>query len=155
MTACVCAKYAQGLPARARRRTMPFRMRTLTLCVGLACVIVAPSAIAQLDTTRRAVVVRAGPDSAFPQVARLPNASNLRVFGCTAGRQWCDILSGRTRGWIPPSDLSQSSRLRDAPTLTFSVENYWNAHYRTRAWFSSMERWSDWGTPGFVPPTAR
>jgi hypothetical protein len=42
-----------------------------------------------------------------------------------------------------------------APVVTFSVEDYWNTHYRTRAWFSSKDRWIGWGTPGFVPPTGR
>lgn len=129
--------------------------RALGLCVAVWCLAHAGVTAAQLDTTRRATVVRAGPDNAFPQVARLPNASNVRVFGCTSGRQWCDILSGRTRGWVPLSDLSQSSRLRNAPTVAFSVEEYWNAHYRTRAWFASRDRWVGWGTPGFVAPAAR
>ncbi len=109
-------------------------------------------ALAQLDTTRRAVTVRAGPDNTFPQVARLPNGANLRVFGCTANRLWCDILSGRTRGWVRLSDLSQSSRLRNAPTVTFSVVDYWDEHYRTRAWHSNRDRWVGWDTPGFKAP---
>ena len=84
-------------------------------------------AAAQLDTTRRAVIVRAGPDNLFPQVARLPNASTVRVFGCTANPRWCDVLSGRTRGWVPVNELSQSSRLRNAPAIAFSVVEYWDA----------------------------
>lgn len=130
-------------------------MRTWALLVVFSCALFAEPAAAQLDTTRRAVVVRAGPDQRFPQVARLPNASTLHVFGCTADRRWCDVLSGRTRGWVPLNDLTQSSRLRNAATVTFSVEDYWTAHYRTRAWFSSKDRWAGWGTPGFVPPAAR
>jgi len=129
--------------------------RAASLGVLCVCALYAQAAVAQLDTTRRATVVRAGPDNAFPQVARLPNGSNVRVFGCTSGRQWCDILSGRVRGWLPLSDLSQSSRLRSAPEITFSVEEYWNTHYRTRAWFAAKDRWVGWGTPGFVPPAAR
>ena len=129
--------------------------RAFSMCAALSCLAYAGIAAAQLDTTRRASVVRAGPDNAFPQVARLPNASNVRVFGCMSGHEWCDILSGRTRGWLPLSDLSQSSRLRNAPTVTFSVEEYWTAHYRTRAWFSAKDRWAGWGTPGFVAPAAR
>jgi uncharacterized protein YraI len=110
---------------------------------------------AQIDTTRRAVIVRAGPDNLFPQVARLPNASNVRVFGCTATPRWCDVMSGRTRGWVPLNDLTQSSRLRSAPTVTFSVADYWDAHYRTRAWYSSRDAWVGWGTPGWQRPAAR
>jgi uncharacterized protein YraI len=113
-------------------------------------------ASAQLDHTRRAVTVRAGPDNAFPQVTRLPNGESLRVFGCTQGsRAWCDILAGRSRGWVLVDDLAQTSRVRNAPVVTFSVTEYWEAHYRTRAWFASLDRWKGWGTPGFVPPAAR
>jgi len=122
------------------------------LFLASACFLHAQAAWAQLDTTRRATVVRAGPDSRFPQVARLPNGSNVRVFGCTPAPRWCDILSGRTRGWVPINDLSQSTRVTHAPMVAFSVEDYWTAHYRTRSWFASKDRWAGWGTPGFVPP---
>ena len=44
---------------------------------------------AQLDATFRVAVVHAGPDPAFPQVTRLPAASNVHVVGCVSGRQWC------------------------------------------------------------------
>lgn len=118
-----------------------------------ALLLAAPAAHAQLDTTRRATIVRAGPDARFPQVARLPNGSNVRVFGCTAPPRWCDVLSGRTRGWLPVNDLSQSTRVTHAPVVTFSVEDYWTAHYRTRSWFASKDRWVGWGTPEFVPPS--
>jgi len=108
---------------------------------------------AQLDTTRRVTTVRAGPDHAFPQVARLPIASNVHIHGCTAAAtRWCDVQSGRTRGWLPADDLSQSRRLRDAPALAFSVAEYWEAHYRRRAWFPTVDQWKGWGTPGFVAP---
>jgi uncharacterized protein YraI len=132
---------------------MPIRL--LRAALATLFLVLALPALAQLDTTRRAVTVRAGPDNRFPQVARLPMGANAHVFGCTSDRLWCDILSGRTRGWVRLNDLSQSSRLRNAATVTFSVTEYWDAHYRTRAWYSSRDNWLGWGTPGFVPPAAR
>lgn len=128
-------------------------LRIAVVAVALACGLHSAAASAQLDTTRRATTVRAGPDSRFPQVARLPNGSNVRVWGCTSAPRWCDISSGRTRGWVPINDLSQSTRVTHAPVVTFSVEDYWSAHYRTRSWFAAKDRWVGWGTPGFVPPT--
>lgn len=110
---------------------------------------------AQLDSTRSATTVRAGPDNRFPQVARLSNATNVHVHGCLASRVWCDIQSGRTRGWVRLADLSQTSRLRNAATVTFSVADYWDAHYRTRSWYASRDRWLGWESPGFTPPSAR
>ena len=107
---------------------------------------------AQLDATFRVAVVHAGPDPTFPQVTRLPAASNVHVVGCVASRQWCDILSGRTRGWIRAADLRQTDRVRRAPEVTFSVGEYWGAHYRTRPWFARRDDWIGWGTPGFEPP---
>ena len=137
-----------------RRANVPRMTGRLAIPVLLVCALLtyAQQARAQLDTTRRATVVRAGPDTRFPQVARLPNGSNVRVFGCTAAPRWCDVLSGRTRGWVPINDLSQSTRVTHAPVVAFSVEAYWTAHYRTRSWFASKDRWAGWGTPGFAPP---
>ena len=132
---------------------MPLRQHHFWAALILA--VLSLPAFAQLDTTLRATTVRAGPDHAFPQVTRLPTSSNVRVFGCIEGRTWCDVLSGRTRGWVRATDLRQTSRLRDAPTITFSVADYWDAHYRTRSWHSSRDNWLGWGTPGFEPPAAR
>ena len=64
---------------------------------------------AQLDATFRAAVVHAGPDPAFPQVTSLPAAANVHVVGCVSNRQWCDIQSGRTRGWIRVGDVRVSA----------------------------------------------
>ena len=125
------------------------------LLLALLAGLIAAPAAAQLDSTRRATIVRAGPDNRFPQVARLSNATNLHVHGCLADRIWCDIQAGRTRGWVRLQDLTQTSRLRNPRTVTFSVAEYWDAHYRTRSWFASRDRWLDWGTPGFTPPGAR
>lgn len=126
-----------------------------SLLLALLAGLLAAPAVAQLDSTRRASIVRAGPDNRFPQVARLPNATNVHVHGCLASRVWCDVQAGRTRGWVRLSDLNQSSRLRNSATITFSVADYWDAHYRTRSWFSSRDRWMDWESPGFTPPAAR
>jgi uncharacterized protein YraI len=122
--------------------------------LAFLCLVAAP-AFGQLDSTRRATVVRAGPDHAFPQVARLSNATNVHVHGCVASGLWCDIQAGRTRGWVRQTDLSQTSRLRNAATVTFSVADYWDRHYRTRSWYGARDRWLDWGSPGFTPPAAR
>jgi uncharacterized protein YraI len=124
--------------------------------LAAACLAWSAGAAAQLDYTRRAVTVRAGPDHAFPQVTRLQNGMNLRVVGCIAEPDaWCDVQAGRARGWLPRDDLAQSARVRNAPAVSFSVAEYWEAHYRSRPWFAGLDRWQGWGTPGFVPPPPR
>jgi uncharacterized protein YraI len=113
------------------------------------------AAHAALDVTRRAAILRAGPDDAFPAVVRLANATGVSVHGCLAGGDWCDVQWGRTRGWLRKADIAPSSRVGAAPATTFSVAEYWDAHYRRRPWYADRERWAGWGTPGFVPPPAR
>ncbi len=110
-------------------------------------------ALAQLDHTRRPVNVRAGPDAVFPLVTWLPANTPVSVVGCIDGRQWCDIVAGRTRGWVRATYLAESFRNRTAPIITFSVGPYWDAHYRRRSWYSSRADWLDWGTPSFQPPS--
>jgi uncharacterized protein YraI len=131
-------------------------LRRWILCgAALVGAVTSLPAVAQLDTTQRASVLRAGPDAAFPQVTRLPTSANVHLFGCLQNRTWCDVQSGRARGWIRATDLRQTTRVLHPPVVTFSVAEYWDAHYRTRAWYSSRDNWLGWGTPGFRPPAAR
>ena len=108
-------------------------------------------AIAQTAGTLRAVNVRAGPDPAFPQVTRLQARTPVHVVGCTEGWLWCDIVSGRTRGWMHSQYLGNLFQSR-TPVVTFSVETYWDANYRGRPWYRDRSAWVGWGTPGFRPP---
>jgi uncharacterized protein YraI len=45
--------------------------------------------------------------------------------------------------------------MNQIPTVAFSVESYWDAHYRSRRWFADKPLWFDWGTPSFQPPAPR
>lgn len=109
-------------------------------------------AAAHLDSTRDAVNLRAGPDSAFPLVSWLPARTSLSVVGCTADRKWCDVVVGRRRGFVYAGYLNQRFALRNAPVVTFNVKDYWDAHYTRQAWFPTYVNWVDFGKPGFVPP---
>lgn len=120
----------------------------------LAVLLLALSApvAAQLAHTRDAVNVRAGPDRVFPVVTWLPAREPLHIAGCTADGRWCDVVAGRTRGWIAASYLAQPFASRQAPVVTFSVREYWDAHYARRRWHGDAARWVDWEKPGFLPP---
>lgn len=109
--------------------------------------------VAQSATTVRPVSIRAGPDKVFPLVASLPPRSDVHVVGCIEGRSWCDIVAGRTRGWVDGADLSGA--IRSVPVVNFSIGPYWDAHYRTRPWYPSKADWANWGTPSFRPPPSR
>ncbi len=111
------------------------------------------SVAAQSAATVRTVSVRAGPDRIFPLVASLPPRSNVHIVGCTEGRHWCDIVAGRTHGWVGATDLSGA--IRSVPVVNFSIGPYWDANYRTRPWYSSKADWANWGTPSFRPPPPR
>jgi len=107
-------------------------------------------ALAQGTLTLRAVNVRAGPDSAFPLVTTLRASTPLHVFGCVSGWHWCDVSYGRSRGWVHSSYIGNLFRDR-TPIIEFSVETYWDAHYRRRSWYADRSRWLNWGTPAFRP----
>jgi uncharacterized protein YraI len=110
-------------------------------------------ALAQTVLLSQAVNVRAGPDASFPLVTWLSARTPVQVVGCTEGRHWCDVASGRTRGWIHARYLGNFVHSR-TPLVTFSVAEYWDAHYPRRPWYSERSAWIDWGTPGFRPPPA-
>ncbi len=109
-------------------------------------------ALAQPALTLRTVNVRAGPDPAFPVVTWLHRGQDVHVVACTEGWRWCDIVAGRTRGWVDANYLSGSFRNPRVPIVKFSVDTYWDEHYRNRSWYSTQSSWRDWGSPSFRPP---
>jgi uncharacterized protein YraI len=113
-----------------------------------------PALAQQLAHTTRPVNMRAGPDPAFPLVTWFPARTTVSVAGCTVDQRWCDVVAGRSRGWVYSGYLSITDRDRVA-TVTFSVESYWDAHYRSRPWFADRSIWAGWGTPSFEPPRPR
>jgi len=91
----------------------------------------------------RPVSVRAGPDREFPLVLSFPPRTQVHIFGCLEGWQWCDVASGRSRGWAHANDLGNFFRDR-TPIVEFSVDTYWDAHYRGRPWYADRSRWLNW-----------
>jgi len=127
-------------------------MMKLLRTLAATCSILASTAVlAQTAMTMREVNMRAGPDAAFPRVTWLNSQDIVQVQGCVEGFRWCDVVAGRQRGWINASYLRNVFPSR-VPVVTFSVEDYWNAHYRNRPWFADKAAWVGWGTPGWTPP---
>jgi uncharacterized protein YraI len=100
--------------------------------------------------TLREVNMRAGPDAVFPVVTWLNSQDIVQVQGCVAGFTWCDVVSGRQRGWINAKYLRNVFPDR-VPVVTFSVERYWDEHFRNRRWYGNKADWIGWGTPGWQP----
>jgi uncharacterized protein YraI len=123
-------------------------------CLAALFLLLPIPALAQFALTTQPVNMRAGPDPAFPLVTWLPARATVTVVGCTVDERWCDVVQGRSRGWVHSRYLSFRSRNR-MPTVTFSVESYWDEHYRSRPWFSDKPLWISWGTPSFQPPRPR
>jgi uncharacterized protein YraI len=122
------------------------RVHSRYLVLLLALLPIGALAQITLARTTSAVNVRAGPDAAFPVVTWVPARTQVSAVGCTYGGQWCDVVIGRRRGWVHSRYLSPILPSR-MPVLTFSVAEYWEAHYQGRPWYSERARWEHWKAP--------
>jgi uncharacterized protein YraI len=115
----------------------------------------------QYAYTTRDVNMRAGPDSSYPLVARLPAGVNLAVGGCLQSYTWCDVYTNDVRGWVYASYLAypyQSSEVPiysfgpalGLPIISFSIGSYWDDYYRGRPFYSNRNYW--YGRPWHSPP---
>src|SRR5438046_2265725 len=128
-------------------------MKRIYACVLFALVFAIPlSAAAQEAITLRDVDVYAGPSSEFPPVARLAPNSPVRVVGCLGDWSWCDVGFADNRGWVYAADLGypyQGNRVAiieygpriGLPVVSFSLQAYWDAHFRGRPWYGEREQW--------------
>jgi uncharacterized protein YraI len=109
-------------------------------------------AAAQQAFTLRDVEVFAGPSSEYPPVATLPPNAGVRVAGCLSDWSWCDIIFSGFRGWVYAADLGypyENQRVviieygprLSLPVVTFSLNTYWERHYRERPWYREREQW--------------
>lgn len=124
--------------------------RLCTVLLMLLLPLVAPAQPLS-GTTSQAVNVRAGPDTVFPVVTWLPRSEPVRIVGCLRGSPWCDVVAGRTRGWVHSRYLAGEFRAR-VPDIQFSVTDYWSAHYQRSRWYPTLSGWVDWASPSFTPP---
>jgi uncharacterized protein YraI len=94
----------------------------------------------------------AGPGPDYPVVAQLGPGAGVRINGCLAGYQWCDISFGPNRGWAYAGDLGYPYHNNRVPVLsygpqlalpivTFSLGTYWDRYYRARPWYHERTQW--------------
>lgn len=107
----------------------------LTLGVGQA--VAAPPSVATAN-----VNMRAGPGTAYPVVAVVPQGAPVQTFGCLANGSWCDVGYASARGWVSAGYLTMvvagrtvviSPRV-SVPVVTFTPA-YWNVHYTSYSWY--------------------
>jgi uncharacterized protein YraI len=140
------ARFALNMP---KRIDMHYRW-----LLALATLLAAPSthAAEQAATITQSVNVRAGPDRFFPAVTWLLSGTPVTVVGCVESWRWCDVIYGRERGWVYTRQLGVASggsvvTVRDGgpalgvPAITFSLGEYWDAHYRGRPWAANQAYW--------------
>jgi len=120
-------------------------------------------------TVTRSANVRSAPHASFPTVTWLLTGTRVTVLGCTPNWGWCDIVSGRTRGWMYSRYLSvafegSAVTIRNGgpnlglPVTEFALGPYWDEHFQRQHWFSQKASWqARWdGTrapPDWRPPS--
>lgn len=96
----------------------------------------------------------AGPGDQYPIVAQFGPGVAVEVDGCLNDYSWCDVSYGGNRGWVNAADLAYGSRrvpilqygpTLGLPTLTFSLGDYWDRHYRGRPFYAERHRWEGRG----------
>ncbi len=101
------------------------------------------------------VGLRAGPAEEYRRVGEVQPGNALQVFGCLDSGTWCDVRSPEARGWLPATliVLNHGALNRVVPKVKFSLDTYWDTHYRGREWTVESERafWRD-HTPGDALP---
>jgi uncharacterized protein YraI len=102
--------------------------------------------------TVRDVDVFAGPSSEYPPIGTLAPNTEVRIAGCLSDWSWCDVIFPQDRGWVYAADLAypyhnervvildNGPRL-GLPVVTFSLETYWAAHYRTHQFYAQRQQW--------------
>ena len=143
------------------------------LIVLLAAMPLAANAVQQGFTVRDTDVF-AGPSDEFPPVGVLGANSGVNIVGCLRDWSWCDVIFSRYRGWVYAADLAvpyhndrvvviergpQIGPALGLVVLAFSLNTYWDRHYRSEPWYREREQWARRvhveGDRGGPPPRGR
>ncbi len=137
----------------------PARTVLLAMMAGVLLItgafITASKANAQQAYLSLRTNLRAGPDHGYPPVAWINSGTSVYVNGCVDGYRWCDVSIGDLRGWANARHIYYTYQNRrvvvygngvafGAPVVGFTVESYWDNHYRDRHWYHHHGYWSGW-----------
>ncbi|WP_031340420.1 SH3 domain-containing protein, partial [Xanthomonas maliensis] len=124
--------------------------RSSWMMLGLLAVAL-PVAAQHAGHASRLAGLRAGPSEEYRRVGEVQPGHALQVYGCLDSGTWCDVRSPEARGWLPATSivLNHGALSRVVPKVKFSLDAYWDTHYRGREWTIESERvfWRD-HTPG-------
>lgn len=125
------------------------------LCLLLA-IIAAPTVVSaqQLAYASQTVNMRAGPSLDYPVVARVGSGTSMTIYGCLQGYKWCDVVVGRSRGWVYSGNIVYPYLGQNVPVMsygstlglgivTFSIGNYWDNYYTDYPWYPQRQNWSN------------
>ncbi|MBB4132447.1 SH3 domain-containing protein [Xanthomonas sp. 3075] len=128
--------------------------RRPSLTVLWLMLVAAPAAAQHAGHASSLAGLRAGPAEEYRRVGEVQPGGALKVYGCFNNRQWCDVRSADARGWMPAQAIALNGGVatRVVPSVGFSLDAYWNAHYSGRDWTIESERalWRE-HTPGSAP----
>ena len=143
----------------------------LAIALALACAAQAVTAAETTALIARSANVRSGPHKAMPTVTWLLTGTRVTLIGCVASWRWCDIQSGRERGWVYSRYLSvpfQGSAVTiidggptlGLPVVEFQLGPYWDEHYQRRFWYADKAAWQrrldeQRPAPEWRPPAGR
>lgn len=98
--------------------------------------------------------LRAGPDSDYPVISRLPSRAVVDVYGCTYGFQWCDVEWDGWRGWVSGQFLEVNYNNRrtviidngprvGVPVVVFDIGTYWDRYYYSQPFYTHRPHYAE------------
>lgn len=129
---------------------VPFRILAIAAVAVAALPALAEAAPA---VSTASVNMRSGPSTRYPPVLVIPAGSRVEIAGCMRSANWCDVSYRGYRGWVSGSYLQavyaqrrvyvdpQYYRPLGIPSVTFSIGNYWDRHYRDRDFYRDRDHW--------------
>jgi uncharacterized protein YraI len=138
------------VPSMSIRTSVKSRWRLLLALTLALCMEMAAAETTAIIT--RSVNVRSAPHTSLPTVTWLLQGTRVTVIGCMPNWHWCDVVSGRHRGWVYTRYLSVPFEGRTVtildggpnlglPAIDFSLGPYWDEHYQSQVWFAQKPSW--------------
>jgi uncharacterized protein YraI len=98
------------------------------------------------------VNLRAGPDPQYPLILTIPVGTPVSIQGCTAGWDWCDVITMGARGWVAGTYIQYSYQNQPVivqeygarigiPIVSFVIGSYWSSYYSNRPFYRQRDYW--------------